>query len=780
MAPSVLKPNEIYQGVVLRRRGKVYDVHIEEKGVTLTSCVLVSGVALALLGVKMKFILPAGTRVAVLGTQPGQILHTIPSDNPDPGSGLLSRLTTGDVPAPGAEDENFDNFELTRTPSDMVEGEFMIENDLGVGLAILTSLARLSASDRAKIECFAANDHVRIISNTFHHMSAFGDMRVVNDNGRITVVDEGTSHDHEAWGQLDEKDPKAQVQDYKVSEVATTGRWRFSSYVGFLGDFLHQFYTDPVSMVGALAQDRAGKLRVWHGGDGTYLVSSVADIVLERVTRIPVPMQNFTQEDAAGDTDPSAQFLDTWRHDPEKPWVSAFQLRDYARWLNQYHAYASFLRMKKDWTVKSEAECPTPAYQAADAEAVRRTAEQDQTPRDVYACYRIMRDGSIVSLDGYGGVVMQAGGSIIVSAPKDVRLEAGRNLVLAAGNDIYCKARRHVEIVAVTGAFLAKARTRLAAFCERGTVLLRTLMQAGQPEETQPATHRFNNHALGVVIDAPKSGMLVSAGGQMSLDGGHDETQEERGVEIRSTKGDITMSASADKTVRVGAGKFVINTGLFSLVARTLASIRADYLSLCNAMVYERGKMFARNLYAQGLFGLRIVHGTPMNGTPPPGATRTAPAHTNHVGYTDETDIFTFPDPHERQTEAQDETGLTRPAAENVLATQARVVSEYLPRAEYGEDALPQSLAQQIAEQDTPHPTAGEFEAWDFSQDGEQGDANASHKLPWPGTNARMERYQRISTEPLGVKSQEAADSHTPNRSQAPEKTLWRFMRWRS
>jgi len=610
-------------------------------------------------------------------------------------------------------------------------------------------------------------------------MTAMGDLRVVNDNGRLTCIEESTHLEHEAWGQVDDQDPKATVQDFKVSDAAEYSRKRFSRYVGFLGDFLHQFYTDPVALVGALAQDRAGKLRMWQGGDGTFLVSSIADIVLERVTRIPVPVQNLEMHDPEGNSTPTAQFLDTWRYDPEQPWRSAFQLRDYARWLNQYHAYAPFLRMDKDWTVKSEAESASPIYQNQDKQAAQQVSQQDQTPRDVYACYRIMRDGSIVSLDGYGGCVMQAGGSIAVSAPKDLRLEAGRNIIMVAGQDVFCKARRHVEIVSVVGALIMKARTRLSIMCERGTILIRTLMKSGQPEETEPVTHRFNDHALGIVLDAPTASTLVSSGGTVSLDGGFDEEQDSKGVRIRSTKGDVDISTSENNSARIASGKFVLNSTLAHFVANKLLSIRTAYFDLSNSMVWKEGKLHVRGLFATALYGKIIQHGTQMVGRMLPEMTRGAPPHTNHVGYTDDDALFEFPAAHDEQQTIQDEVPKAQKTFGNILARAARVVSEYLPRQAYGDEALDQTLAQQIAEQSAQHPAGAQFDTWDFSQDGEEGDELASHQLPWPGLGAYMTRYQSTGS-PLHEKSSEPAADHKPNRAPAPAKTPWNFQRYRS
>lgn len=755
---------------------EVYDVDADNAGTTERNCVsVVGGIFLPFFGFKLHTRLSVGTKVLLLRGVPSYILLTLPAEPPDLKSRALGRATTGEADIRDMGDDAATGHHAShRAPADMLEGEFNILNALQVGMQFLTHLVKMQAGDRAKVECFLMDDMVRIVSGSFHHMSDFGDFKIYNDNGQLNVRHNGTSYDHEAWGLLQPRDPKVKSNTGGVvppDPVAETGRWRFNTFVGYMGDFVHTFLHDPASTLGNLAQEVAGKLHVHASNDGSLVVQSVADIVFERVTRITVPVELKKYADPDGDTptEPSSEFLDTWKLDPNKPWEIAYHLRDYARWLNSYHAYARFLQKPKDWKVPSEAEAPAPLYSSGEKDREQAIPAADRKPRVTYSCIRILRDGSQVFLDGYGGSFMMAGGSCAISMPQDLRLEAGRNIIMVAGRSIFAKAYRNMELVAVTGALLAKARTRMALWAETGTLLLRTLMKRGAAPDSDPVAARFRDNNVGLVIDAPNADALMSCGGQMTVEGfGKDIQESQAGVVIQSGSSDVQVRTSQNKAFTVVAGVMSVRVKTFLTMATTAWRAISGFMSLGDALYVDKGRVKAQAFEAKNLRGTYITHGQKLE--------RSKDKHTNHVNYG--TVEVNTPDKPAAVTEAE-KLVMRNASSDKSDAQLLHPVCNYLPSDEYGREALPQSLAQQIAvaSPGEQHPGGTNFTTWDFSQtDAAAGDPDAgSDTQPWPGSGGTMSPF--TSKAALHVPSSEAASSFAPAPSRVTPVPAT-FQRW--
>ena len=349
---------------------------------TLIPCVWAASIISGMLGFKTSYIPPVKTEVIVWWPPKGNIgfiVGTFPAITVDPGQ--QDRAMSGDESLNFGASQVFQQninpqsamFAGHKPPVDLAEGEIHIDNWLGVGLSLLRNMASIQAGDLARIECFVMDDLVRIISDTFKHYSAFGDYTISNDGGKLNVVWHGTSFDHEAWGNKDMTAPRAQMDNsLDVNQNLTdpsnldSGRWRFSQYIGWLGGFVHTFFTDPVDAVGKIAegQFRSGKAHFHINDDGSILAQTVADIVLEKVVRIPVPVQIQREDSPVGNlsdqpTLPNQDFLKTWKpSDSANLFEMAFQLREYARWLNNSYALARFHMLPLDWQVPSEAQTP--------------------------------------------------------------------------------------------------------------------------------------------------------------------------------------------------------------------------------------------------------------------------------------------------------------------------------------------------------------------------------------------------------------------------------------
>ncbi len=333
---------------------------------------------------------------------------------------------------------------------------------------------------------------VRIISDTFPHFTAFGEHKIINDGGKLNVEWNGTSHDFEAWGNKSAKDPKASLSgenrvdmEAGIDGFLDNGRWRFSQYVGWLGDFIHMFVTDPVEALGKIAADqlRSGKSRVHIGTDGAVLIQSVADIVLEKVVRIPVPIRIRPEGDPKGNkTDDAIRTLDplkTWQpSNSANLFEMVFQLREYARWLNNQAAFARFRLQDREFKVPTEAETPVPKMLAGETDREQANPDAKLNWQIAYATIRIFRDGSIQMLDAYGNSWTSTKTGVIISSTTDILLQAAGSVNLVAGQSINLVARKDVGISAVTGGLWLRAKTGLQALVQSGNMVL-DLMGSG-------------------------------------------------------------------------------------------------------------------------------------------------------------------------------------------------------------------------------------------------------------------------------------------------------------
>ena len=534
--PRKLESNRLYQGVVMNsnRKMKLFDVMITERGELVRNCIWAGGVFSTLAGINTSYIPPTGSRVWLLYDGTGYVMGMVPNQLPDNHAG--GSKTVSGVPEAMALSDQWKTQDKSEeavgflgqglTPgADELEGEFDLVNALGVGVSMLTTIAKLQAGDRAKVEACLLNDMVRIVSETFKHYSSFGDFEIYND-GRLNVVFNGTSYEHEAFGQMTAQSPKVpstgtnMVDFSSIDAMAETGRWRFSEYIGWLGDFFHQIISDPVNALGTYAQSvaRAGKARTQVMSDGTVLMQSCNEIVLERTNRVLVPMQLRRWDDPEGDTKKAmdslisqhSQFLRDWQHadNPVDMSKACYQLREYARWLNQYHSFARFLQLQKDWKIPSEAETPAPdpSCQEKDRQQVNHGAVSIQT----YSTFRIMRDGSQLHFDGWGNVWLSSLFGIQMGSPRHFELNVGGDIIMNAGQNIRLKARKNIDIVSVIGGIKIKARAFWQALCELGTFWIKSdapLTPADSSGEEVPP----ENFGQAIRLDAPLAPIWIQA-----------------------------------------------------------------------------------------------------------------------------------------------------------------------------------------------------------------------------------------------------------------------------
>lgn len=521
---SVLTDSGVYNAVVTNFNVKdnTLTVLFDGSGLEEAGCVWGAGIFSGMLGFNMNYVPPIGTQVVVVKGSPSVVVGARSSFS---GNSYLNKLNTAtgeqELMAVGVsketKEEGKKSFDQTGLPSDLLPGEFDLSNVYGVAVTLLSNLAKLSAGDLAKVECHLLNEMVRILSVNFKQHTAWGDIEFYND-GRLNLVINGTSYPHESAGLMSANEAKFKVDSSagvdlnSIDAVNDTGRWRLAHYVGFLGNFIHTIITDPPSALGSIAKGvlQAGKAKIHVNNDGTILCQSVSEIVFERVTRIPVPRMKKRWEDASA-TKPSdfenleKKFLKIWNEKSENIHHTAYQLREYARYLSLFHSYSRFLQLsqggdKADYEVPSELDSPEPSRTNSESDV--KQANSDVEEYSTYATFRIMRDGSIVIWDGYGSSVVMSHGDIQHSAVNNFSIEAAGDVRIVAGKNLYINAYRNIEIAAIVGGLKLKSRAWLHALCEWGSLLLKSDAKDPNDKEEEPDTPSDNDDPTPIVGDA--------------------------------------------------------------------------------------------------------------------------------------------------------------------------------------------------------------------------------------------------------------------------------------
>ena len=264
----------VFAGVIVGylKANEYYKVKVMDDGnrVLQLKCVWAAGFFSSLLGFNANYIPSVGTNVTVYypGGGIGYIVGSAADSSYINLKGMNRRVTTGGKQEQGnasyqleecfldlrkkwnqgeGEEYNNNRFASGSNPAgDLVEGEFDMSNAMGVGLQLIRHFAILKAGDFAKVEACLIDDMVRIVSHTFRHFTSFGDYKIYNDSGRLNVVWDGTTNDWETYGKESPNEPRVNLDGKSVIDIekdkfANLAKWRFSSYVGFLGDFINLF-----------------------------------------------------------------------------------------------------------------------------------------------------------------------------------------------------------------------------------------------------------------------------------------------------------------------------------------------------------------------------------------------------------------------------------------------------------------------------------------------------------------------------------------------------------
>lgn len=730
-----LDPGKLYQGVVTDYDVTSGNYSVDVGGDELTGCGDMVGPAGSFFGMRFQQRIPTGTRVLLVMGAPPWIINTGTIEIPDR-ERCHSRVMQGthvrDIVQDMAGQE--DGIPSAHFPNDLLEGELSWERVNGPMLRLLLGMVALGANDRSQIECLLHRELVRLTSRNFEHFAATGDIKNYDD-GRLNQEEHGTCYEHERYG-TKEGEPILEAPEEPVDFdewVDKTMRARWSKYVGFLGDIVNFWVTDPQEAIGQMAtgQFRSGKARVHIGHDGTLLMQSTADIVLERVVRIPVPVRLKHEEDPQGVVrermrELDKKFEEQWEWASTNPQDTAFMLRDYSRYLSQFQSMARFLQMAdmaEEFEIPSEAETPEPM-----------TVDPDRIPAlyyDTYATIRIFRDGSIVNSCGYGNATYMGPYGIIHSSIGDYTVYASRDINLKAGRSMHLSARRNVELVAHRGALLLKGRTALRALVEKGVLWFKSDFNPDYPyipEEGDPEAEVHGE--AGVLIHGLQSTMVLDA----------KNLQVQAAEELKVIPQKLTVIAPevvlhARSSLRVYSSKL-----LFS-ISRIIGS-RIGSLWVKDQVKLTGGMLEVKGLTAHVVRALTAL------------ASKTGTV----AKFDSEYDLLEAPEPEEEATVPD--------PPEAVIKITAAQNWDMLPPEEYAPlDFLYEPLTQQrlrLGEKLHPIPPRDteimeNFSTWSGMADSLMASQKTGSGRGWPGDDAQWYQYAPHSPElavPAGAKGE--------------------------
>lgn len=512
----------------------------------ITGCVwLTKSFTAPLLGYRIKTIPSIGTQVVLLIGNPSFIIDVIDTPNHDE---LFGNAITKDgtfFREKYYQDTLFPGYEGS---SSLLEGEFEIENAFNVGMAFLSNLITVRAGERAKIEAHLLHDMVRVIAEQYHNITPLGEVKIYDD-GRPNMEVNFGSYVHELLNLASPNQDKVNNSEYHVNfdaldqndPVKSFGH-RFKTYIGFVGNFLNMFVSDPVTNINAIA---SGKAQFHIGNSGDILIRTVSEVAIERVVRVAVPVRNKTKTDPTGFL--SKEFDELENSDILKKWnygqgtgntihQCAYSLRSYARYLSNFASLMRFHQMAgpdndKTFTVPKESDIPVPDMnnKEADLQDVNGAVSYIEG----YSTIRIFRDGAVLTLDSTGGAVYHGRGIVEISAVKDVRIDSARDISLIAGRHMFFKAKQNIEFSSTEGGLVMKSRKLLNMLCELGKIWIKS-----------DSTKGDENADYGVVIDSPNNKIFINSKDNTTI------RQEEGDFLLHTIKGSAVMNSARNCVIK--------------------------------------------------------------------------------------------------------------------------------------------------------------------------------------------------------------------------------------
>ena len=492
-----------------------------------------------------------------------------------------------------------------KMPMDMLPGEVEWSSGLGTWFRLFFNFAQMSAGDLAKVEVHLMNDMVRIVDNYFAHHNVGGDT-LIWSNGRCNYESHFTSYPHEAEGKTEKSEPLATGDDYKPEtdpdNFSATGRWRKSTYVGFLGDMIHTFVTSPTEVASNFMEEsfRGGQFRQWVGSDGTFFVQAAGGVQIEMNKDIVIPSilkawndpshkKDFLDGTAMKSLD--SQFLKMWGEGPD--WkdmkVACWQMRTYLKYIPLWHSLARFKQMEKQEYCKIPTEAEAPETDRNAEEEDKKQVNSNAESGTYYCALSMDMSGSISLISNDDTSIIMNQGNIQIACPGNIELKAG-NTVHISGKNVAMHSADRMEIVSFAGGLWLKSRNLFYALCEKGRMFFKSDAKEGETSKTptpfsdSDIESEVEMEEYGIVFDASKSKVLSHGAKGVTI--GASQSEGNIHIEAKGGESDVVVIATQDIKLR-GMKSVLLNATKFGIAAVT--KIATGLLKIGDSLLMQSG-----------------------------------------------------------------------------------------------------------------------------------------------------------------------------------------------
>ena len=419
-----------------------------------------------------------------------------------------------------------------RRPTDVVDGEYCVSNELGVLLGLYQQLAVLKASELAQVQCFLLDDLVRIISHNFQHYSALGEYNIYHDGKRLMAEFGATHKTAESYGSPavendrgnidifessgehtpdDSKDFYSLLQDDRSKAIE-----RFKMFLGSVGDFIHLFLVRPNSKAprvlnGDVDEEstETGLCDVHLGTDGGMHIRSVKEVFIEKSNWIRVPVRQYAPDDPEGDDAKKLDYSQKKPFDFNKdfkykgnPIAYALQIRDYVAYVNEQENYQNFKTHEKDFFVSGDVdkEENVSKFTRIDQETTATTKEYQLKTAGIY----LMPNGGITIRDAWNSAIIMEGGNVYIQPAKDMVMQPLRHTILKSGNSISLSCNQHIDLSSSREGLRVKTEKSQYYYSDKGGIIVESKGEEDTPGSPDPGKEAVE-YVGGIVLKSKLS-----------------------------------------------------------------------------------------------------------------------------------------------------------------------------------------------------------------------------------------------------------------------------------
>lgn len=574
---------ELAIGQIVRSGAGSYDYVVNVNGTTVTCAGgMTSGGGMS--GGGDVSIYCEGARVLVFlphtGAAYGVILCALPHDTPIARKEataaplvmpLLNDESGAGIFADSAYNAPFDNSEDVHKqllndgrPADLLPGVSGHVNWYGAGVVAHGPVAELTAGPGAKIRTSALDDQVAITSGHYKHTHALGGLELFDDCGYLTGEFTMSIHQQERAGGVPVGTPSMSFEEGSVATASTqsgmvprakgtVARKRASGFMGFLGNIFSFFISNPdpnaaIPETAAMECVDQGLMSMHADTSGRVHLRSASGFMLERWDRIPVPKRLKHAGDPTGDRvdmkkipEDKGPFEFTKAH----PYGRSLELRDAEAWRsrNDYRRMHERSQMMggADLFLPEEEDMVVPKDEYNEIESTDKENFKDYDKRKAFI--GLEPDGSIIFRDAWGGEVVMRGGSIIVTAPKQVVIHSGKSTVIHGGDDVIVRGRNSVDISATEHDVRIKGERNVqivgGSDDNSGGVLIESLANSDKNGYTRAGGEALRT--AGIVLKAKDSRVFTYA--SVAHISASQSVDIETFVDDKTNSGEINLSA---------------------------------------------------------------------------------------------------------------------------------------------------------------------------------------------------------------------------------------------